>query len=147
MSVIRPLFFLTAALFIAGCSMPRAQKASSHDAVPANPAEVWEYPASEFPTMCILFKSDGMLKFRGGFLFYNTGSWKLNPVTGNTEMFMGGTGKFPEASGKSQPGPGPGALVGYDSKQRKLVYRIDPTTKSIEFAGFVFYRKETCTAP
>lgn len=147
MSFIPPLSFALVAIFIAGCSILPTPQPAHHNAVPANLGEVWEYPASEFPTICILFKSSGTLEFRGGFLFFNKGLWKLNPVTGNTEMFLGGTDEFLETSGKSQIGKGPGALVGYDSKQRKLVYRIDSKTEFIEFAGFVFYRKETCSAP
>lgn len=133
------------ALFLASCAIAPTSQSPQSVAVPAPSTEVWEYPASEFPTICILFEPNGTLAFRGGFLFFNRGSWKLNSATGNTEIFLGGSTEFPEAPKKEQLGKRSNAPLAYDGKKRKLEYRIDPTTEFIEFAGFVFYRKTQCS--
>ena len=109
--------------------------------------QVWEAPAAEFPLICILLASDGKLTFKGGFLFFNEGVWRINSATGNTELILGGTVPFPEAPVKEQLRKRIGALTAYDSIRRLLAYKISEQTGSIEFGGFVFYRKTECGAP
>jgi hypothetical protein len=73
--------------------------------------------------------------------------WRINSASGNTELILGGTVPFPEATVKEQLRKHTGALVAYDSARRLLAYKISEQTGSIEFGGFVFYRKTECGAP
>ena len=111
-----------------------------------SPLGVWEYPASEFPTMCIAFLPNGELRFQGGFLFFNPGRWERSSQDGTVRMTLGGAAPFPFAIPRRQPVHPTGSMVTAIPHQRILVYRLDANSASLEFAGFIFYRKATCAA-
>ena len=123
------------------------QPAMLTPAVAADPLlGVWEYPASEFPTMCIAFLPEGELRFHGGFLFFNPGRWKKSANDGTVQLQLGGASPFPFAIPGRQLAHRVGGMVSAIPGQRVLVYRIDADTASIDFAGFIFYRKAACAA-
>ncbi len=146
------IFLALVVVALAGCATPPGK---SHQSIVTAQADktvepgpqVWEAPAAEFPLICILLASDGKLIFKGGFLFFNEGVWRINSASGNTELILGGTVPFPEAPVKEQLRKHAGALAAYDSARRLLAYKISEQTGSIEFGGFVFYRKPQCGAP
>ena len=111
-----------------------------------SPLGVWEYPASEFPAMCIAFLPDGELRFQGGFLFFNPGRWESEAIDGTVRMTLGGASPFPFAIPRRQPGHPAGTMVTAIPHRRILVYRLNANSASLEFAGFIFYRKTSCAA-
>lgn len=136
--------FVAFAMAVSACSAQSPQRAAaiSHQA----PLGVWEYPASEFPTMCIAFLPDGELRFRGGFLFFNPGRWEGNGNDGTVRMTLGGASPFPFRAPREQLAHRVGTMVSAIPDQRVLVYRLSADTTSLEFGGFIFYRKAACTA-
>ena len=134
------------ALTLVACSAVINSEAPGVDVKPATTETVWEYPASEFPAMCISLKQDGKLEFKGGFLFFSPGIWRIEPVTGNTELTLGGAAPFPEMSAKEERQDRTSGLIKFDGKARKLEYRIDSQTGSIGFGGFIFYKTAGCSA-
>lgn len=128
---------------------------SGATATAAAAAGVWQYPASDFPAMCIVMQADGSLRFVGGFLFFDPGNWRVDPSSGLTALTLGGSGPFPGRSGPAsaaagaarQAGrPAPAVVLHSDPSKRRLDYRIDAGTPAIEFAGFVFFRSPSCSA-
>lgn len=148
MSCERRVVWVIAALAVAltACTaeFPRTIEAA---VVPADsPIGVWEYPASEFPTMCIVLLPHGELRFQGGFLFFNPGRWEKNPRDGTLRMTLGGASPFPFGAPRRHSSYAAGTVVTAIPDQRVLVYQLTPNSASLEFAGFVFYRKATCAA-
>lgn len=132
------------ALAVVACSSPDTQQAGT--VATAEPApEIWEYPASDYPTMCIVFLPGGKLQFRGGFLFFNPGRWERNPRDGTVRIGLGGTSPFPFPQTRQSHEQRPGMPVNMVPEQRELVYRLGADTTSLEFAGFIFYRKTACS--
>lgn len=148
-SVLMSLLMMTA-----GCATAPATAPATSALGPGATAgpRIWQYPASEFPAMCIVMERDGSLRFFGGFRFFNPARWRLDPASGLTALTLGGGGAFPDAP--KQPASAPGVAAGAaavapvasDVRQRRLDYRIDPDTTAIDFAGFVFYRTPRCSA-
>ena len=134
------------AITVSGCTTV-PQPSATEAVLPAEPAlGVWQYPASDFPAMCITFLPGGRLQFQGGFLFFNPGRWERQPNDGLVHMTLGGTSPFPFGNASPPPAQGPSAPLKAVSDQRLLVYRIGANTTSLEFAGFIFYRTPVCTA-
>ena len=137
---------LALAVAVAGCANQPIAPAAPVARPAAQVVEVWEYPASAFPTICMLFKADGTLHFQGGFLYFNVGAWKRDPGSATLSIVLGGSGALPVDFIK---GPGQGKAVAasaFDAATRSLRYRIGPATESLQFAGFVFYRRAACSA-
>jgi hypothetical protein len=107
---------------------------------------VWQYPASAFPAMCLVFQADGELRFQGGFLFFNPARWEQGANAGTLRLTLGGSLPFPfEAPGRLQ-GAAAGTIVAVLPGERVLVYRMAPDTEALDFGGFRFYRQGRCTA-
>ena len=134
------------AIAVAGCSTQPITSSGQAARAEAQITEVWEYPASAFPTICMIFKSDGTLQFRGGFLFFNGGSWKRDRESSITSIVLGGSAPFQMDAVKEQGNGKTAAPTAYDPATRTIRYRIGPSTESLQFAGFVFYRKAECSA-
>ena len=128
------------AIAVAGCTT------QSISPTEGQVSEVWEYPASEFPTICMIFKSDGTLQFRGGLLVFNGGTWKRDRESSVTSIVVGGSAPLQMDAIKEQSSGRTAAPTAYDPTTRTLRYRITPSTESLQFAGFVFYRKAQCSA-
>jgi hypothetical protein len=127
-----PLGYATMALMISGCaSMP--------------PPVVLENTGTEFPTMCMLLQPDGSLIFRGGFAFYNPGTWRRTDNDVLT-ITLGGTEPFPTPVFKEQLPKHIGGLLGFDEKRREITYRFDAKTEFLNFGNFYFYRAASCHA-
>ena len=132
---------------MAGCASQPMPTSGPPTRPQAEVAEVWEYPASAFPTACMILRSDGTLQFRGGFLIFNGGSWTRDPESSLTSIVLGGTEPV-HIDAVDKTGGGKSATpLAFDERTRTLRYRITPATESIQFAGFVFYRKARCSAP
>ena len=140
-------FALTAlALTLGACSAVNDKSTRAADGKHTATTTFWEYPASAFAAMCIVLQPDGKLAFKGGFLFFNPGSWRIEPVSGHIELTLGGTAPFPDVSAREEVRAPGSRLVKFNGPARKLEYRIDSTTDSIGFGGFVFYKKTSCSA-
>jgi len=97
--------------------------------------------------MCMLLQADGSLLFKGGFAFYNRSAWRRDAKDAELlTIAVGGNGPFPEGLKSQQSGKQAGALVGYDEKRREITYRFGPATDALNFAGFYFYKADTCRA-
>ena len=132
---------------LAGCASQPVPSPGQSTRPQAEVTEVWEYPASAFPTTCMILRSDGTLQFRGGFLIFNGGSWTRDPESSLTSIVLGGTEPV-HIDAVDKTGGGKSATpLAFDERTRTLRYRIPPATESIQFAGFVFYRKARCSAP
>lgn len=129
---------------LSACSAQPLRTAMAKVAPVYSPLGVWEYPASEFPAMCIAFLPNGELRFQGGFLFFNPGRWESDSKDGTVRMTLGGASPFPFAIPGRQPVHRAGSMVSAIPNQRILVYRLSANSESLEFAGFIFYRKATC---
>ena len=134
------------AIAVAGCSSQPITRPGQEARSEVQVSEVWESPASEFPTICMIFKSDGTLHFRGGLLFFNGGSWKRDRESSVTSIVIGGTAPLQMDAIKEQSSAKTAGPTAYDPATRTLRYRIGPSTESLQFAGFVFYRKAECSA-
>jgi hypothetical protein len=106
--------------------------------------QVLENTGTEFPTMCMLLQSDGSLVFKGGFDFYNPGTWRRDGDV--LTITVGGTAPFPAALYKEQLPKHIGGLTGYNEKRREITYRFDASTEFLNFDNFYFYRAERCRA-
>jgi hypothetical protein len=125
------LGYAAIALLISGCA-----------STPQSPSIVLENTGTEFPTMCMLLQPDGSLVFRGGFAFYNPGTWRTdNDVLTVT---LGGTEPFPTPVFKEQLPKRSGGLLGFDEKRREITYRFDAKTEFLNFGNFYFYRAVSC---
>lgn len=108
------------------------------------PAAIWYSPPADFPGICLTLAPGGELRFTGGFEFFNPGRWSLDNAAGELRIELGGTAPFPAEAAKDQLKRRPGKLLRIDAAHRGLVYGVTPATASIEFGGFVFYRKLAC---
>lgn len=139
-------FALAALLFTVGaCSAVNDKPAAAADGERTPVSALWEYPASAFPAMCIALLPEGKLEFKGGFLFFNRGSWRIEPVSGHLELTLGGTEPYSVVSAGQEIKAPASRLVKFDGTARKLEYRIDSQTDSIGFGGYVFYKKKSCS--
>ena len=140
------IHFLVLAIAVAGCSTQPITSSGQAARAEAQITEVWEYPASAFPTICMIFKSDGTLQFRGGLLVFSGGTWKRDHESSVTSIVVGGSAPFQMDAIKEQSSAKTAAPTAYDPATRTIRYRIGPSTESLQFAGFVFYRKAECSA-
>jgi len=134
-------------LLLAGCS---ANLGTGPDPQAQTPkltsAEIWEYPAGEYPATCMLFMSDGSLQFRGGFLFFNPSQWARDTDPQVRRIMLGGDVPF-SRDGNSGPRTDHVAVSrSFDPSTRSLRYRIASTDQALEFGGLIFYRSATCSA-
>jgi hypothetical protein len=137
------IYIAVAAIALTGCSQIKtvASEAGVHS--PPKTAMVWEYPASDFPTMCMLMQPDGTLAFKGGFAFFNPGTWKYGTKPETIVIQLGGTADFPNNSSKSDS-PN---LLHANPKTRELEFQIRPAPDNyISVGGFNFFRTERCNA-
>ena len=81
--------------------------------------QAWESPAAEFPAICMLQQSDGTLAFKGGFQFYQPGTWRQ--AADRLTLTLG-------------------------AERQEFSYTLPPSTKSFNLSGFYFYRTAACTA-
>jgi len=107
---------------------------------------VWESPAAEFPAICMVMHSDGTLAFKGGFQFYQPGTWRQDAGTGMLTVTLGGTVPFPADIAKVQLRSKIGALAAYNEQRRELIYKVGAATPYIALGNFYFYRKDACSA-
>jgi hypothetical protein len=106
--------------------------------------QVLENTGTEFPTMCMLFQSDGSLQFKGGFDFYNPGAWRREGDV--LVITVGGKAPFPVDLYKEQLPKHVGGLTGYNAQRREITYRFGASAEYINFDNFYFYRAERCHA-
>jgi hypothetical protein len=132
---------------LVGCSGPRVKEHQGSISESLSLThQVWESPAAEYPTMCMIFQSDGTLTFRGGFAFYNPSKWRNDINTGEVVITIGGVTPFPSEVLKQALSKKIGALVGYEENGRKIIYKIDASTEFIDFVDFHFYPSDSCHA-
>ena len=122
-------------LLLAGCATRPPAPATT---------QIWESPAAEFPPMCMLMQADGALAFKGGFLFYNPGTWRADG--GQLTITLGGDQPFPADLARQQLRARQGALVAADPARRALTYQLGPATDHLGLGGFNFYRAASCHA-
>ena len=106
--------------------------------------QAWESPAAEFPAICMLMQADGTVAFKGGFQFYQPGSWRQDGQTGMLTLTLGGSAPFPSDIVKMQLRSKIGALTAYNEQRRELTYKVGANTPFIALGNFYFYRTETC---
>lgn len=130
---------LLACAVLAGCSAMKPQPGAA-----GAPSATWYSPPADFPGICLTLAPGGELRFDGGFGFFSPGRWTFDKTAGELRLELGGTAPFPFDAAKDQLKRRPGKLLRIDAAQRGLVYGVTPATESIEFGGFVFYRKLAC---
>lgn len=134
-------------MLAAGCSIqPNTSSVVAVEPERSAKAEIWEYPASAFPTTCLLLEADGSMRFRGGFVFFNPGRWTRDGATGATSLVLGGDAIFPIESPTRQTRDYASATAPFDPKTRTLRYRITAADTALEFAGLIFQRSTGCGA-
>ena len=106
--------------------------------------QAWESPAAEFPAICMQMRSDGTVAFKGGFQFYQPGTWRHDGQTGLLTLTLGGSAPFPSDIAKVQLRSKIGALTGYNERRRELTYKVGENTPFIALGNFYFYRTEAC---
>jgi hypothetical protein len=120
-------------LLLAGC----ATQAPAPQIVQA-----WESPAAEFPAICMQLQAGGALAFKGGFQFYNPGSWRQDG--GQLTLTLGGDQPFPADIAREQLGARVGGLTAYNAQRRELTYTVKPSTAFLGIGNFYFYRTGAC---
>ncbi|TFW22271.1 hypothetical protein [Duganella callida] len=133
------LAYATMFLLLGGCASVQTPPTPSVRTV-----QVLENTGTEFPTMCMLLQSDGSLLFKGGFDFYNPGAWRRDGDI--LTVSLGGKAPFAAELYKEQLSKHAGSLSGYNEKRRELSYHFAPSTESVGFDGFYFYRAASCHA-
>lgn len=108
--------------------------------------QVWESPAAEYPALCMVLQSDGTVAFKGGFQFYQPGTWREDGRTGMLTVTLGGTAPFPADIAKVQLRSKIGALTAYNEQRRELTYKVGAATPFIALGNFYFYRADACHA-
>ncbi len=137
------IYIAVAAMALTGCSQIKTIAPEAGVYLPLETTMVWEYPASEFPTMCIVMQPDGTLAFKGGFAFFNPSTWKHGTKPETIVIQLGGTADFPNSSTQSDS-PN---LLHADPKTRELEFQIRSAPDNfISLGGFNFYRTERCSA-
>ena len=127
---------ISAITALAACTTPGPRPPTDD----AKAVQVWEYPASEFPAMCMVMKADGSLQFQGGFKFFNPGLWRVGSKPNHLIVTLGGHGPFPTQAVLAP-------LLSVDPKRRELAFVVDASsTKAfITVGGFYFYKVERCS--
>ncbi len=141
------LSFLLGLVLVSGCnSVPlssQAEESTSHSRI----VHIWENPGSEFPTMCMILKSDGRLYFVGGFRFFNPSKWRLGNHPGSIVVTLGGTAPFPTESAKSALTLHSRAVASFDESTRELEFTGTMAPDAfLSVGGFNFIRSATCGA-
>lgn len=144
--IFRTLMIGVIATSVASCALPPGQVGAPATASPAV-VQIWEYPAGEYPTMCMVLYSDGTLNFRGGFKFYNPGAWRQGSKPGRLVITLGGDAEFPKLAAEQELQAVPPALVRFDAARRELEFSIDGNgQRRIAIGGFYFFRSASCGA-
>lgn len=134
------------AVLVASCALPSRQISAP---APVSPAvvQIWEYPAGDFPTMCIVMHADGVMQFRGGFKFFNPGAWRQGSKAGRLVITLGGDSAFPKKAAEQELRANPQTLVRFDAPRRELEFSIIGNgQRRIAVGGYYFYRSDTCGA-
>ncbi len=135
------------ALTFLGCSTVPGPQAEHRVQGTPQVVQIWEYPASEFPAMCLLMRADGSLQFKGGFTFFNPGSWRAGSRPGAMVITLGGSTAFPTASAQQSLSARPRSLERFDAGRRELHFQVgEAKTDFLDIGGFYFYRAERCHA-
>ncbi len=134
------------ALALAACVADQPRTAAPPVAAQPQLVQVWESPAGEFPAICMLLNTDGSMRFRGGFAFYNPSTWKTGATAQQIIISLGGDAEFPVMATAQELRKGSSSLIRADARQREMEFRLNSKNESIAFGGFYFYRKPTCSA-
>ena len=141
------LAWLCCVLGFSGCTSLPAMDGGRTPSLPSQIVQIWEYPASEFPAMCMLMHADGSLRFRGGFSYFNTGTWRQGNKPGAIVITLGGSMAFPTASAKDALKARPRSLESFDAAQRELQFDVKASADSfLTVGGFNFFRSARCNA-
>ena len=144
--IFRALTIGIIAASLASCALPPRQAGTPATASPAV-VQIWEYPAGEFPTMCMVLYSDGVVNFRGGFQFYNPGAWRQGSKPGTLIITLGGDTEFPKQAAEQELQAVPPALIRFEVARRELEFSIDGNgQRRIGIGGFYFFRSASCGA-
>ena len=131
-------------IMLASCALPPRPSGT-----PAQPAvvQIWEYPSGDVPTMCVVLTADGVATFRGGFQFFNPGSWRAGNTPQSLVITLGGDTKFPTQAAAQELQARPPVLRRFDAARRELEFAVDGgKERRIAIGGFYFYRSTTCGA-
>ncbi len=133
-------------LALAACGTHGVRPSAPSAAADAKVVQVWEYPASEFPAMCMVMQADGSVQFRGGFKFFNPGTWRTGSKPDHLVLSLGGSAPFPTASANQALKLRPASLLHFDAGRRELEFLVNAAPMSfISFGGFYFYKTERCS--
>ncbi|MFM2088405.1 MAG: hypothetical protein RLZZ237_3274 [Pseudomonadota bacterium] len=145
-------FFACAALLVACAGIQGGAKpvsampgagAASQPGLNPDVAATWYNPPGEFDGICLTQFKDGRLRFDGGFLFFNPGSWSYDAAKSELSLSFHPTTTLAEGHGDVSLHQN---LLRLDAARNMLVYRVNAQTKSIGFGGFIFYRDLPCPA-
>lgn len=131
---------------LASCALSPRQP-SVPASVSTQAVQIWEYPAGEFPTMCIVMSAGGVVNFRGGFTFFNPGAWRPGSKPGGLVITLGGDTPFPKKAAEQDLRVPESTLVRFDAARRELEFVLrGHKMERIAIGGFYFYRTATCGA-
>jgi len=105
------------------------------------PTGSWHNPAGEFPDICMTFDENGVLRFSGGFEYYNPAHWKYEATAEEVTIVLGGKKAFPTKPAQDQLKNKQKSIIRFDPKNRELVFPLSKSTKSINFLTFIFYHE------
>ena len=141
------LAWISGALAVSGCTSVPGVDAGHQPAASLAIVEVWEYPAAEFPTMCMVLLADGALQFRGGFAYFNPGAWRRDQGAHEIVITLGGSAPFPTASAQEALQARPRSLHHFDPVRRELHFADGANRDThLSVGGFNFYRSARCGA-
>ena len=141
---LRAIGIAAVGIVLASCALP--PRLAGAPALPAV-VQIWEYPAGDVPTMCVVLTADGVATFRGGFQFFNPGSWRAGNTPKSLVITLGGDTEFPTQAAMQELRARPPALRRFDAARRELEFTVDGgKERRIAIGGFYFYRSATCGA-
>ncbi len=110
--------------------------------------EVWEYPASAYPAMCIVLSPDGRATFIGGFQYYNPSKWSADNHEETLTLVLPQGSMWPSEVLGAQLHAYQSPLVSASEQDRRITFRTlyYNGRPNIDFMGFNFYKVEHCSA-
>ncbi len=110
--------------------------------------EIWEYPASAYPAMCIILKPDGHATFIGGYPYYNPAKWSADQSGETLTLVLPPGSEWQPDILAAQLQSNPTMVVSANEQERRITYRIlyYNDRPNFVFMGFNFYKVERCSA-
>ncbi len=110
--------------------------------------EIWEYPASAYPAMCIVLSPDGRATFVGAYQHYNPSTWSAEQNGESLTLALPPRSEWHSELLAGQLHSNPSTVISANEQARRITYRVlyYNDRPNIVFMGFNFYKVGRCSA-